>query len=65
MKIDIKKLKQCREKAGYTQKVMAEKSQDKHQFNYTLGMTLTDENILNNSEFFNNLFEKHGIDYKV
>ena len=25
MKIDIKKLKQCREKAGYTQKVMAEK----------------------------------------
>lgn len=49
----------------YLEKVMAEKSQDKHQFNYTLGMTLTDENILNNSEFFNNLFEKHGIDYKV
>ena len=49
----------------YLDKVIAEKSQKQHPINYTMPMTLTDENILKNKEFFNQLFKKHGIDYNV
>ena len=28
-------------------------------------MTLTDENIMKNKDFFNALFKKHGIDYQI
>lgn len=37
----------------------------KHSMNWTMQMTLTDEKILENREFFNGLFQKHGIDYSV
>ena len=49
----------------YLDKVIAEKSQKQHPINFTMPMTLTDENILKNKEFFNQLFKKHGIDYNV
>lgn len=37
----------------------------KHSMNWTMQMTLTDEKIFENREFFNGLFQKHGIDYSV
>lgn len=37
----------------------------KHSMNWTMQMTLTDEKIHENNEFFNNLFQKHGIDYTI
>lgn len=37
----------------------------KHSLNWTMQMTLTDEKIHENREFFNSLFQKHGIDYSV
>lgn len=49
----------------YLDKVIAEKSQKQHPINFTMPMTLTDENILKNKGFFNQLFKKHGIDYNV
>lgn len=49
----------------YLDKVITEKSQKQHPINFTMPMTLTDENILKNKEFFNQLFKKHGIDYNV
>ncbi len=49
----------------YLDGVIAEKSQKQHPLNWTMPMTLTDENILKNKEFFNQLYQKHGIDYNV
>lgn len=37
----------------------------KHSLGWTMQMTLTDEKIHENKEFFNNLFQKHGIDYSI
>lgn len=49
----------------YITKVLNNKEQKQHKFNFAMGMTLTDENILKNKEFFNELFKKHGIDYNI
>ncbi|MBQ8168051.1 hypothetical protein IJZ97_01380 [bacterium] len=32
---------------------------------WSLDMVLTKENVLNNKEFFNNLYKKHGIEYEI
>lgn len=37
----------------------------KHSFFYGMDMILTKENVEKNKDFFNTLFEKHGIDYKI
>lgn len=37
----------------------------KHPFNYGMDMILTRENVEKNKDFYNNLFEKHGIDYEI
>lgn len=37
----------------------------KHPFKYGFTMSLTREKLLNNKEYFNNLFEQHGIDYRI
>lgn len=37
----------------------------KHSLAWTMQMTLTDEKILENRDFFNSLFQKHGIDYSI
>ena len=39
--------------------------QIKHSFFYGMDMVLTRENLEKNKEFYNRLFEKHGIDYKI
>lgn len=50
----------------YIQKVMETKGEyKKHPFSFGMSMLLTDENIIKNKEFFNNLFKKHGIDYTI
>lgn len=37
----------------------------KHSFYYGTDMTLTRERVLENKEFFNALYQKHGIDYQI
>ncbi len=49
----------------FIQKVLANKSEKEHPFNWVMRMTLTDENIMQNKDFFNVLFKKHGIDYQI
>ena len=49
----------------YIQMGLKDGAEQKHPFNWVMGMTLTDENILNNRKFFNEKFLKHGIDYEV
>jgi len=50
----------------YITKVLSEKDGVKHHpFNWGMQMVLTDKSIINNREFFNNLFRKHGIDYTL
>lgn len=39
--------------------------QNQHPFCYGMDMILTKENIIKNKDFFNNLFAKYGIDYKI
>ena len=36
-----------------------------HKFDWVMDMKLTRENVFENKEFYNELFEKHGIDYKI
>ena len=38
---------------------------NKHSFSRGMDMTLTEEKILNNKEFFNKLYKKHYIDYQI
>lgn len=49
----------------YIQMGLKDGGEQKHPLNWAMGMTLTDKNILENSEFFNEKFLKHGIDYEV
>ena len=49
----------------FIQNVLANKSEKEHPFNWVMRMTLTDENIMKNKDFFNALFKKHGIDYQI
>ncbi len=36
-----------------------------HKFDWVMDMKLTRENVFANKEFYNELFKKHGIDYKI
>lgn len=49
----------------YLRKIISEKAQKQYPFDTPLEMTLTDKSILDNKTFFNDLFNKHGIDYKI
>lgn len=49
----------------YITKAIETKTQKQHPFTSTMNMTLTDETVYKNKEFFNDLFKKHGIDYKI
>ena len=51
----------------YIQQVLSTQKQEykKHPFRFPINMILTEEQIRNNKEFFNKLFSKHGIDYKI
>jgi len=53
--------------AAYIQKVLRISPQEykKHPFDYGMEMVLTLKNIKSNSEFFNKLFQNHGIDYLI
>ncbi len=49
----------------YIGKVIKNGNINEHKFNYGFEMQLNNENIIKNKEFFNELFKKHGIDYKL
>ena len=49
----------------YTEKVIQNKDYKKYPFNWGMAMQLTSENINKNKDFFNKLFQKHNIDYKI
>lgn len=50
----------------YIQKVLENKDAYKsHPFKFGMNMQLTDKQILDNKNFFNELFKKHGIDFKI
>ena len=50
----------------YIAKVLEKKSEYReHPFSTGITMKLTDNNIFINKNFFNNLFKKHNIDYKI
>ena len=48
----------------YIQKAMLD-GYKHHRFNYGMNMTLTADDVIANREFFNELYQKHGIDYKI
>ena len=48
----------------YIKKATA-KQDIKHKFNWSMDMTLKDKTIMENKDYFNALFVKHGIDYKI
>ena len=50
----------------YITKVLEKKDEyKKHPFLTGITMKLTDNNIFTSRNFFNNLFNKHGIDYQI
>lgn len=49
----------------YLRKIISEKAQKQYPFDTPLEMTLTDKSILDNKKFFNDLFNKHGINYTI
>lgn len=49
----------------YIQKVIQNGEYTKHPFNWGMTMKLTTDNIKANREYFNALFQKHGIDYQI
>lgn len=51
----------------YIKKVfsMGDKEYKKHPFSFGMNMMLTKKEILGNKDFFNELFAKHNIDYKI
>ena len=68
---DIQSLWQARSEINellkkYVSKVLADKSiQGEHPFVLGFDMTLKKDSVIRNREFFNSLFESHGIDYKI
>ena len=51
---------------NYIEKVLQSPNEyTKHGFNTGINMTLTQDRILENKDFFNKLFEKHNIDYRI
>ncbi len=49
----------------YINRAIKEKDFDEHKFHWFMDMALTQENVLKNKDYFNSLFTKHGIDYKI
>ena len=49
----------------YISKILADKNAQRPDFNWTMDMVLKNTTLQKNGEFFNKLFEKHGIDYKI
>ena len=49
----------------YMKRVAKKKDYNSHPFRFGMRMTLTEENIKENKDFFNELYKKHGIDYKI
>ena len=49
----------------YIKRVAKKKDYNSHPFRFGMRMTLTEENIKENKDFFNELYKKHGIDYKI
>ena len=69
-KIDEKQRALCKETNSlikkYIQKALETKDEyKKHPFQHGIRMILTREKIIQNKDFFNSLFAKHGIDYKI
>lgn len=50
---------------NYIQRAQTVKNPQQHQLKWVLDMKLTEEEIRKNKDFFNNLFNKHGIDYRI
>lgn len=51
--------------AEYINRAMTENNSHLHQFHWLMDMALEQKTVLKNKEFFNSLFDKHGIDYKI
>lgn len=49
----------------YITKVLERKEQKNHPFIGAVDMKLTAESVIENKDFFNALFQKHGIDYSI
>lgn len=49
----------------YIKQVMSLKAQKNASFGIGFDMQLTDDIVYKNAKFFNELFQKHGIDYKI
>ena len=51
---------------GYIEKALKTKyGSDIYPFNYGMGMELTKDTVIKNKDFYNTLFQNHGIDYKI
>lgn len=49
----------------YINRALSNRDINSHKFDWLMDMKLTRENVFANKEFYNKLFEKHGIDYKI
>ncbi len=49
----------------YINLVLSEQKQKDHKFNWPMDMVLKKDTILKNKNYFNNLFVKHNINYKI
>jgi hypothetical protein len=49
----------------YMKRIIKKNDYKKHPFSNGMRMILTDKNIQENKDFFNDLFKKHEIDYKI
>ena len=49
----------------YINRTLSEKNIDAHRFHWSMSMTLEQKDILKNKDYFNGLFAKHNIDYKI
>lgn len=50
---------------AYIDRSMSQNNQRENQFNCAMDMRLTLQSIIENKNFFNKLFQKHGIDYEI
>lgn len=50
---------------AYIDNVISQNTQKEHPFIGAMDMKLTTETVIENKTFFNELFQKHGIDYKI
>ncbi len=49
----------------YIRKVLSDGTYNSHPIQSTLDMSLHRDSIIDNADYFNKLFEKHGIDYQI